>query len=133
MYLAEGEEKGCALIWLRLHPDLTSMPVDNPFYDGKPHTGSFQGGVIMHPLENSEHFWGILHIKSASVVFYVIHSSAVSLRGTDLNFRNLSSAGKFEGVRNEVGIYLVKENRICRTDRHIPDLQVHRSSRGLRP
>src|SRR3954468_7043822 len=76
----------------------------------------------MQPLEDTEEFVGKLHIETNPVITNKDGCSLVRLLSSHFNTRRLASAGKLNGVPEEVRENLPNEGRIALHRGQSPDL-----------
>src|SRR6266481_3262759 len=91
------------------------MATDDSLNDGKPDSRPFKflGGV--HPLENSEQFLRVLHVKAGAVVSDKIGILCAFPPETDFDERVLLLTGEFDGVRQQIDEDLSEQRLVANT------------------
>src|SRR5260370_42574040 len=100
--LRNREIKGRTLVWFRLHPNSSALPLDHCLADCQTNPASFVLIRTVKALEQTEDFIGVLHVDPDAVVRHLEDPLRSVVCRADMNFR-LSIAAILDGVRDEVG------------------------------
>src|SRR5260221_4771901 len=106
------EEKGGALVELRLSPDAAAVLVNNALADGQPHASAFKVLRPVHALENAKELAGVVHIEARAIVANEYDALAVRHRLSDFNDGAVADPAVLDGIRQAIEEYLFEQTRV---------------------
>src|SRR5882724_12844771 len=110
----QGEIERSAFIQPGLSPDASPMAMHNSLDNGQTHPGSFELLLAVQPLENTEEFIGVFHVKPRAVVFDKINPLIPLLPPTHFDYRLFIRASEFAGIGQKVDKDLFEQRGITR-------------------
>src|SRR5882724_1860593 len=103
----QAEEQRSPLLRTALRPRSAAVAANDAMYDRQPNARSRELRLCMHPLEDSEEFVRVLHVKAHTVVPDEIDLLVVLHKVADLNACGIARGGKLEGVGEEIRPHLL--------------------------
>src|ERR1700733_4414250 len=79
----------------------------------------------MQSLEDTEKLVGILHVESNTVVAHVVDDPVALTQRADIYSSRTAASGEFEGVRQEIGQYLLEKRSVSVAIGQLLDMHTH--------
>src|ERR1700676_145043 len=107
------EVEGRTMVYCALRPNAYAVAINNPVYRGEPDPRSREFRLRVQALEWAEELFGILHVKTRSVVTNEERSDSFLPVGPDLDPRRRDLRRKLPGVPEQVVERHAHEPVVC--------------------
>src|ERR1700730_3321549 len=107
------EVEGRTMVYCAVRPNTSAVAIDNTVYRGESDPGSLEFRLCVQALEWAEELFGILHVKTRSVVTNEEHRDSFLLVCPDLDPRRRDLRRKLPGVPKQVVEHHAHESAVC--------------------
>jgi hypothetical protein len=108
----QREVERCAVIDLRIGPDVPAVPSDNLMHNCQPKTGTLEFFRAVQAVKDRKQFIRLPHIEANAIVLHVVHSFSIHLAAANLNDRLFTRTRIFERVTQQIVVDLSQQGRI---------------------
>src|SRR3984893_16973362 len=107
------EVEGRTMVYCAVRPNPPAVAIHDPVYRGEPDPCSLEFRLCVQALEWAEELFGILHVKTRSVVTNEEHSDSFLLVCPDLDPSRRDLRRKLPGVPEQVVEHHAHEPAVC--------------------